>query len=87
MKAVAQSKFYAGSMMRAVNGSAGSVVRYTAGFLEWKRKELKAMDVKTWKSLTMNWVFLMWSSVDRLNMKRKEGGRGLSSVEQFVRSE
>lgn len=87
VKAVAQSKLYAGNMMRAVNGWAVSVVRYTAGVLEWKMKELKAMDIKTRKILTMNGVFHMRSSVDRLYMKRKEGGRGLISVEQCVRAE
>lgn len=87
VKAVAKSKLYAGNLMRAVNGWAVSVVRYTAGVLEWNRKELKAMDTKTRKILTMNGAFNRRSSVDRLYMKRKDGGRGLMSVEQCVRSE
>lgn len=87
VKLVAKSKLYAGNMMRAVNTWAVSVVRYTAGILDWSDAELKAMDVKTRKILTMNGVFHMRSSVDRLYMKRKDGGRGLISVKQCVRSE
>ena len=87
VKLVAGSKLYAGNLVSAVNVWAVSVVRYTAGILEWNDGELKAMDVKTRKILTRNGVFHMQSSVDRLYMKRKVGGRGLISVEQCVRSE
>ena len=84
---VAESKLYAGNMVGAVNAWAVSVVRYTAGILEWTESELKAMDVKTRKRLTMNGAFPKNCSVDRLYMKRKVGGRGLMSVEECVRSE
>ena len=87
VKAVAKSKLYAGSMISSVNGWAVSVVRYTAGILEWSKKELKKMDSKTRKILTMNGTFSSRSSRDRLYMKRKDGGRGLISVEQCVRAE
>ena len=87
VKLVAGSKLYAGSMVKAVNVWAVSVVRYTAGVLNWNDRELKAMDVKTRKILTMNGAFHMQSSVDRLYMKRKVGGRGLISVKQCVKSE
>ena len=87
VKAVAQSRLYAGNLLRAVNGWAVSVVRYTAGVLDWQKKELKAMDSKTRKILTMNGAFHRRSSVDRLYMKRSEGGRGLISVEQCVKAE
>ena len=74
-------------MMRAVNAWAVSVVRYTAGVLDWTQLELEALDKKTRKILTMNGAFHKNSSVDRLYMKRKEGGRGLISVEECVRAE
>ena len=87
VKLVARSKLYAGNLVKALNVWAVSVVRYTAGVLDWTKRELKAMDVKTRKTLTMNGAYHMRSSVDRLYMKRKVGGRGLMSVEQCVRSE
>ena len=66
VKLVAGSKLYAGNMVRAVNAWAVSVVRYTAGVLDWKEQELQALDVKTRKILTMNGAFHIRSSVDRL---------------------
>lgn len=87
VRLVARSKLYAGNVIKAVNAWAISVVRYTAGVLDWTKKELKDLDTKTRKILTMNHTFHMRSSVDRLYMKRKDGGRGLISVKQCVRSE
>ena len=54
VKKVAESKLYAGNMVGAVNTWAVSVVRYTAGILEWTDSDLQAMDVMTGKRLTMN---------------------------------
>lgn len=45
------------------------MVRYSAGILDWRDYELRAMDVKMRK---------------RLYMKRKHGGRGLISVYDCV---
>ena len=87
VKLVAGSKLYARSLMRAVNTWAVSVVRYTAGILDWRKHELKAMDVKTRKILTMKGVFHRKSNVDRLYLKRNCGGRGLISVAECVRKE
>ena len=87
VKLVARSKLYAGNLVKAMNVWAVSVVRYTAGVLEWTKRELKDMDVRTRKILCMNGAFHMRSSVDRLYMKRKVGGRGLMSVVQCVESE
>ena len=64
-----------------------SVVRYTAELFVWSTRELKAMDIKTRKILVMNRALHIRSNVDRLYIKRKEGGRGLMSVEECVRAE
>lgn len=64
-----------------------SVIRYSAGILEWSNKELKAMDVKTRKILTMHGAFHLSSSVDRLYMARKDRGRGLIGVRDCVKEE
>ena len=58
-----------------------AVFRYGAGILQWKESELKDVDRKSRKEMTMDGVLHPKSNVDRLNMKRKEGGRGLMSME------
>ena len=87
VKAAAGSQLYAGKLLQAVNSWAVSVVRYTAGILDWTQEELEGMDTKTRKLLSVNGVRHVRSSVDRLYIKRKEGGRGLMSVEECVRRE
>ena len=87
VRAVAGSGLTGGNLVGAVNAWAVSVIRYTAGILDWTNAELKALDVKTRKLLRMNGAFHFGSSVVRLYMKRKVGGRGMISVEQCVRSE
>ena len=64
-----------------------AIFRYGAGIIDWKESELKSIDGKTRKMLTMYGAMHPKSDVDRLYIKRKEGGRGLSSVEYAVRGE
>ncbi len=50
------SHLYGGRLLQAVNTWAVSVVRYTAGILNWTEIELTEMDKKTQKILAMNGV-------------------------------
>jgi len=77
VKAVVKSKLSARNLMTAINVWAVSVVRYSAGVLDWTKQELLQLDVKTRKILTMNGIFHKKGNVDRLYLKRNEGGRGL----------
>ena len=65
MKAEAGSKLCAGRLLQAEKTWAVSIVRYTAGILDWTENELQAMDTKMRKLLTMNGAFKRSSSVDR----------------------
>ena len=49
--------------------------------------ELKKIDRTTRKTLTMYGAFHPKGDIDRLYIKRKEGDRGLISIENCVRSE
>ena len=48
---------------------------------------MKDLDRKSRKAMTMYGVLHPKNDVDRMHMKRKEGGRGLISVEQCIREE
>ena len=71
----------------AINTWAVAVFIYGAGILQWKESELKNVDWKSRKTMTMYGALHPKSDVDRLYIKRKEGGRGLMSVECCVREE
>ncbi len=55
VRLVARSRLYAGNLVTAVNVWAVSVMRYTAGVLDWRARELKNIDTKTGKLLTGEW--------------------------------
>ena len=71
----------------AINAWAVAVFRYGAGILQWKESELKDMDRKSRKTMTIYGALHPKSDVDRLYIKRKERVRGLASVERCVREE
>ena len=58
------------------------LIRYGARIIEWRIDELKNIDRKTKKLLTMHIRMYPQSDVDRLYWKRAGGGRGLKSVEE-----
>lgn len=87
VKLLARSRLYGGNLIRGINAWAVSVVRYSAGILDWTDSELRKLDTKTRKILTRNGVFHRSSSVVRLYIGRKDGGRGLIKVEDCVRQE
>ena len=57
------------------------IVRYSVPSLKRTRDELKQMDQRTRKLMTMHKTLPSRDDVDRLNVSRKEGGRGLTSTE------
>ena len=87
MKLLVKSELYAGNLVKGITTWAIGVVRYSAGVLDWTKDELRQMDPKTRKMLTLCGAFHKMGSFGRLCLKRKEGGRGLISAEDCVRQE
>jgi len=87
VKLLGKSELYAGNLVKGINAWAIGVVRYSAGILDWTQGELRQLDVQTRKTLTICGAFHKRGSVGRLYLKRKDGGRGLISVEDCVRME
>ena len=84
---VLKSKLNGKNKTTAINAWAVTVFRYGAGMLQWKKSELKDVDKRSRKTMKMYGVSHRKSDVDRLYIKRKEGGRGLMRVERCVREE
>ena len=82
LKLILKSKLNRKNIIKAINSWAGG-----AGVLEWILYELKELDRKTRKLLTMHKGLHPKSDVDKLYVSRKEGGRGLVSCESTIRNE
>ena len=61
-----------------------SLVRYSWTFLKWTRDELRQMDQRTRKLMTMHKALHPRDGEDRLYVPRKEGGRGLARIKDSV---
>ena len=84
LRKVLKSKLNGGNLVRGVNTLAVSVIRYSAAFVSWRKSELQAIDIKTRKLFTIYGALHPKSDVDRLYIPRKEGRRGLISIEDCV---
>ena len=84
VRKILKSKLNGGNIVKAVNLSAVSMVRYGAGIIDWKKDELKEMDKKTRKLFTIYRALHPQADFDKLYLKRSEGGRGLLSIEECV---
>ena len=72
------------NLMKGINTWAVPLVRYSGPFLKWTKDELKQMDQRTRKLMTMHKALYPRDDVDRLYVSKKEGGRGLASIEDSV---
>ena len=79
-----KTKLSSRNLIKGINTWAVPFVRYSGPFLKWTRDELKQMDQRTRKLITMHKASHPRDDVDRLYESRKEGGRGLASIEDSV---
>ena len=87
VRRVLRSKLSSKNKVTAINTFAVPVIRYPAAVVTWRREDLKETDIGTRKLMTMHGVFHPKSSTARLYTSRKEGGRGLHSIENVVHQE
>ena len=87
---VLKSKLNGRNKITAINSWAVAVFRYAAGILQYdseKRVKLKDDKLKSRRTMTLYGALNPKSNVDRLYIKRKEGGRGMMVVEHCIREE
>ena len=70
---VLKTKLNGKNKITAINAWAVAVIRYGAGILQRKESELKDVDRKSKKTMTMYEALHPKSDVSRLYTKRKEG--------------
>ena len=74
-------------VIKAINSWAVSLLWYSGGIVNWTKSELAELDRKTRKLFTIHGALHPRSNVSRLYLPRREGGRGLISVEDARNTE
>ena len=87
VRKILKSKLNGGNVINAINTRAVAIIRYGAGIIKWTKEELRNIDRKTRKLMNMHRALHPQADVDRLYIKRAEGGRGMISVEDCVEIE
>ena len=81
---VLKSKPNSSNLFKDINTRAVSLFRYSAAFIDWTKEEISEIDRRTRKLLIMHKTHHANDDVQRLHIKRKEGGRRLISIEEGV---
>ena len=79
-----ETKLGSRNLFKGINTWAVPIIRYSGPFLKWTREELRQMDQRTRKLMTMHKALHPRDDTDRLYVSRKEGGRGLVNIEDCV---
>jgi len=87
VRAILKTQLSGKNKIAAINSLAIPVIRYSGGVVSWTQTELKELDRGTRKLLTTYRGLAKRSDVDRLYIARRDGGRGLLSVEDTIRWE
>ena len=81
---ILETKLSSRNLNKGINTWAVQLFRYYGPFLKWTRDELKQMDQRTRKIMTMHKALHPRDDSDRVYFSRKEGGRVLASTEVRV---
>jgi hypothetical protein len=87
LRMIMKSELNARNKITVIGALAVPVLRYSFGIINWRLEEIKQIDRKTRKMLTMYKMHHPKAGIDRLYIKRKEGGRGLVQVEAAYKTE
>ena len=79
LRLILRSKLNGRNKIMAVNTWAVVVMGYGAGILKWNTYELKSLDLRTRKFMTMHGALHSKSDIERVYITREMGGRGLIS--------
>ena len=74
-----------GNIITGINTWAVPLLRYTAAFLYWTGAELEQIERRTRKLMILHRALNPKTYVTRLYLSRKEGGRGVVSVEDTAK--
>ena len=87
LRLILRSKLNGRNKIMPVNTWTVSVMRCGPGILKWNTEEVKSLDRKIRKFMTMHGALHPKSDIDRVYFSRKMGGRGLISCEGHIRME
>ena len=87
LRMILKSELNARNKITSIGALAVPVLRHSCGIIKWRIEEIKKIDRKTRKMLTMYKMHHPKADTDRLYVKKKEGGTGMAQVEVVYKAE
>ena len=84
---ILKSELNVRNKITAIGALVVPVLRYSFGIINWRTEEIKKIDKKTRKLITMYKMHHPKASIDRLYVKTKEGRRGVVHIEAAFKAE
>lgn len=81
VRTILRTELNSGNKIKAIGELAVPVLQYSFGIINWKLEEIRKIDIKTRKLLTIHHAHHPKADVDRIYVNRKTGGRGLKQLE------
>ena len=79
-----ETKLCSRNLVKGIDTCAVPLATYSGTFLEWTKEELKQMEQRTRKLMTMIKTLHPWNDVKTQYVSGREGGRRLVSIEDSV---
>ena len=86
VRMIMQTQLNSKNKFTALNSLAIPVITYSFPIINWNADEIRNLDIKTRKLLTINRAHHPKADVERLYLKRCEGGRGLLQIEMLYKT-
>lgn len=87
LRKILRTQLNAKNKLTAIGSLALPVIQYSFGIINWRVEEIRQLDKKTRKLLTMHGMLHPRADVSRLYLARKLGGRGLKQIEASYENE
>jgi len=87
LRMIPKSELSARNKITTIGTLAVPVMRYSFGIINWRTEEIGKIDRKNRKMVTMYKMHHPKADIDRLYVKREEGGRGLVQIEAAYKAE
>jgi hypothetical protein len=82
LRLVLDTQLSAKNKIAAIGTLTVPVLRYSFGIINWRQEELRKLDTKTRKLLTIHGQQYPKAEIDRLYVPRKRRGRGMMQAEE-----
>ena len=86
VRAIFHTELNAENKLEAINTLAIPVVTYSFNIINWNLEEIRRIDRKIRKLLTLNRMHHLKVDVNRMYVARKEGGRGMINLQKCFKT-